>query len=145
MAQTYEKMIIIEEITEPDYRETLMRLIEIGVTPYKIFSNESKEKMDKNEFRKKSSIYCYSKGNVIEEYNKIEIIIFDSEAYKLLSEGLQSKNEIYSNLKILNIKSIINNNKNALVIYTNSSHRYEIKYYINKNELKKDEKSIHMK
>lgn len=111
MAQTYEKMIIIEEITEPDYRETLMRLIEIGVTPYKIFSNESKEKMDKNEFRKKSSIYCYSKGNVIEEYNKIEIIIFDSEAYKLLSEGLQSKNEIYSNLKILNIKSIINNNK----------------------------------
>ena len=37
MAQTYEKMIIIEEITDPDYRETLMRLIEIGVTPYKIF------------------------------------------------------------------------------------------------------------
>ena len=101
--------------------------------------------MNKNEFLKKSSIYCYSKGNFIEEYNKIEIIIFDSEAYKLLSEGLQSKNEIYSNLKILNIKSIINNNKNALVIYTNSSHRYEIKYYINKNELKKDEKSIHMK
>ena len=47
MAQTYENMVKIEE-ADPEIRESLMRLIEIGVTPYKIFFNENKERMNKN-------------------------------------------------------------------------------------------------
>jgi hypothetical protein len=59
MAQTYEKMVKIEEV-DPDLRESLMRLIEVGVTPFKIFFSETKERINKNEFIKKSPIYCCS-------------------------------------------------------------------------------------
>jgi hypothetical protein len=46
-AQSYERMVKINDITDPDSRNALMRLIEIGVTPLQIFSTDTKPQFDK--------------------------------------------------------------------------------------------------
>ena len=40
-AQSYERMVKINDITYPVSRNTLIRLIETGVIPLQIFSNDS--------------------------------------------------------------------------------------------------------
>jgi len=93
MAQTYEKMIKIEEITDPDYRGTLMRLNEIGVTPYKIFFNDSKPRFDKVQFFQKSSLYSYSKGSFLYDCKQLEKITFKSKNYKKLYSKKDKNNK----------------------------------------------------
>ena len=82
MAQTYEKMIKIEEINDPDYKSTLMRLIEIGVTPFKILLNDSKPRLDKNSFFQKNPLYSFSKGNFLNDCKILEIINLKTKNYK---------------------------------------------------------------
>ena len=143
MAQTYEKMVKIEE-ADPDLRESLMRLIEVGVTPYKIFFSETKERTNKNEFIKKSPIYSCSKGCFLDESKDLEFISFNFDNYKtLLSEKFKFKPERSKNdnfLKIIGFKSINNVAKNYLLIFTSTNNLYEIKYNISKNEIVKEEK-----
>jgi len=132
MAQTYEKMVKIEEITDPDIRNTVMRLNEIGVTPYKIFLNDSKQRFDKAQFLKKSLNYSYSKGNFLYDCKQLENIKFKTKNYKNLykKESKNSKNEIQSfeiSPKIIKIKWVDNE---TLKIFTNTNQYYDIKYTI---------------
>ena len=132
MAQTYEKMVKIEEITDPDVRNTVMRLNEIGVTPYKIFLNDSKPRFDKAQFLKKSFYYSYSKGNFLYDCKQLENIKFKTKNYKNLykKENKNSKNEIQSfeiSPKIIKIKWVDNE---TLKIFTNTNQYYDIKFTI---------------
>ena len=66
MAQTYEKMVQIEEVNDSGSRDVLMRLVEIGVTPRKVLYNDSKTRLDKEAFLKNPScLYSFSKGNFL--------------------------------------------------------------------------------
>ena len=130
MAQTYEKMVKIEEITDPDVRNTVMRLNEIGVTPYKIFLNDSKPRFDKAQFLKKNLYYSYSKGNFLYDCKQLESIKFKTKNYKNLykKESKNFKNEIHSfeiSPKIIKIKWVDNE---TLKIFTNTNQYYDIKY-----------------
>ena len=145
MAQTYEKMVKIDEVTDSSFRETLMRLIEIGVTPFKLFFNESKDRINKNEFIKKSPIYCCSKGTFLDMFKKLDALSLFSDIYKSLCEKLDlsiNKDGSESSIKILSIKSINNMAKSSIIIFTSSNHWYEIKYNISKAEIIKEEKQI---
>ena len=147
MAQTYEKMVKIEEVTNSDFRESLMRLIEIGVTPFKLFFNESKERINKNEFIKKSPIYCCSKGTFLDAFKKLDALSLFSDTYKSLSEKFDlsiNKDGSESSIKILSIKSINNVARSSILIFTSSNHWYEIKYNISKTDINKEEKQIHI-
>ena len=133
MSQTYEKMIKIEEISDPDYRNTLMRLIEIGVTPYKIFSNDSKPRFEKSSFLHKNQLYSYSKGSLLSDNKNLEIIKFKTSNYvKIIQNNL--KNEKKKNVqekkiypKIINIKFIDND---LLRLFLNTNQWYDVTYSI---------------
>ena len=147
LAQTYEKMVKIEEVTDPNFREGLMRLIEMGVTPFKIFFNESKERINKNEFIKKNPIYCCSKGTFLDVFKKLDALSLFSDMYISLSEKLDlsvNKDGSESPIKILSIKPIHNVARSSILIFTSSNHWYEIKYNISKAEIIKEEKQIHI-
>ena len=53
MAHTYERMVKIDTIEDTDSRNALMRLVEIGVTPFHLFSDDSKQKIEKNNYLSK--------------------------------------------------------------------------------------------
>ena len=146
MAQTYENMVKIEE-ADPEIRESLMRLIEIGVTPYKIFFNENKERMNKNEFIKKSPIYSSSKGNFLFENEELMNISFESNNYKLLNEKFNFKEKVGGNddyLKIIGIIPVNNIAKNYLLIFTNSNQFYDTKYNILNEDVVIEENKIYL-
>ena len=145
MAQTYEKMIKIEEITDPDYRGTLMRLNEIGVTPYKIFFNDSRPRFDKVQFFQKSSLYSYSKGSFLYDCKQLEKITFKSKNYKKLytKKDKNSKNEIQKNEifpKIIKINWVDNE---TLKIFTNTNQFYDIKFTIIEKDVTNSDLEIH--
>ena len=145
MAQTYEKMVKIEEITDPDYRGTLMRLNEIGVTPSKIFFNDSKPRFDKTQFFQKSSLYSYSKGSFLYDCKQLEKITFKSKNYKKLysKKDKNNKNEIQKNEiypKIIKISWVDNE---TLKIFTNTNQFYDIKYTIIEKDVTSSDLDIH--
>ena len=145
MAQTYEKMIKIEEITDPDYRGTLMRLNEIGVTPYKIFFNDSRPRFDKVQFFQKSSLYSYSKGSFLYDCKQLEKITFKSKNYKKLytKKDKNNKNEIQKNEiypKIIKINWVDNE---TLKIFTNTNQFYDIKFTIIEKDVTNSDLEIH--
>jgi len=143
MAHSYERMVKIDEVTNPDLRETLMRFIEIGVTPFKIFFNETKDRIDIKEFVKKNSLYNYNKGNFLYDYKELEVHNFQSDIYRSINAKhnySKDKSENNSAIKIMFIKQITNNNKNYLRIITSSNYWYEMKYNILKGEVSEEEK-----
>ena len=150
MAQTYEKMIKIEEITDPDYRNTVMRMNEIGVTPFKILFNDSKQRIEKNVFFQKSSLYSYSKGPFLYECKILEKITLKTNNYKKIintnkkhEKKTVNKNEIQTleiNPKIISIKWIDNE---TLKIFTNSNQWYHILFTILDKEVMSNDSDIH--
>ena len=147
MAQTYEKMIKIEEFTDPDYRSTLLRLIEIGVTPYKILFSDSKPRLDKNNYFHKNQFYSYSKGNFLYDYKTLENIKLKSKNYKKLiavnkiekkEKGEKQDIKIYP--KIVSIKYIDNETLN---VFLNTNQWYSINYSINEKDAISSELEIH--
>ena len=146
VAQSYEKMIKIEEVTDPNTYESLMRLNEIGVTPFKLYFNGSKKRIDKNEFIKNSPIYSCSKGNFLDNIKKFDILAFNSELFKKLDENRnlsKNKNDNDLSIYILSIKPINNLAKNSLFVLTSSNHWFEIKYNIINNSSNTEEKQVH--
>ena len=147
-AQSYERMVIIDDITDPEHRNVLMRLIEIGVTPLQIFSSDSKPQMDKKQCLEKSPIYLNAKGNFIYENKKLVCKIIKSKNFiniiKKINENEKcSKNKINAldkidcgNLRIIKMMQIEHNN---IKIYTNTNHWYNIKYSPNSKDLSPDE------
>ena len=49
-AQTYDRMVRIDNIKDLDMRDSMMRLVEVGVTPSQIFDKDSKCKIDKKKY-----------------------------------------------------------------------------------------------
>ena len=92
-AQTYERMVKIDNIKDVDMRNALMRLVEVGVTPMQIMDVDTKPKIDKKEFLAKNKNYSLSKGNTLDESTKLISIVLESQKYNYFS----SKN--YDNLK----------------------------------------------
>ena len=146
MAQTYEKMIKIEEITDPDIRSTLMRLIEIGVTPFKILFNDSKPRFEKNQLFQKSPLYSYSKGSFLYDCKQLEKLSFNTKNYKKIFNKKDNKDnkdeiktiEIYP--KIISINWIDNE---TLKIFTNTNKWYDIKFTIFEKEITNTDLDIH--
>ena len=134
MAQTYEKIIKIEDIVEPDYRNTLMRLNEVGVTPFKILFNDSKPRLDRNIFLQKNMVYSFNKGSFLYDCKTLETIILKTKTLKkLFKNNKKEKNisptqDVVKCPKIINIKCIDNE---TLKIFLNINKWYDIKYTIN--------------
>ena len=151
-AQSYERMVKINDITDPDSRNALMRLIETGVTPLQIFSSDSKTKMDKKQFLEKSPIYSNSKGNFIFDkkdfkFKIIKLNNFNNIKKKLYVNDKYSKNKIYClgkddfpNIKIVKMYPIENN---SIRIFTNTNQWFNLKVYPNSKDLSPEESSLY--
>ena len=149
-AQSYERMVKIDDITDPDSRNALMRLIEIGVTPFQIFATDTKPQLDKKQFLEKSPIYLNAKGNFIYEnkpltckimksnnFNNIKKKIYENDKCTKNKEYALDKNN-YGNIRIIKIKQIEHNN---IKVYTNTNQWYNIKYSPNSKDLSPEESS----
>ena len=143
-------MVKIDDITDPDSRNALMRLIEIGVTPFQIFATDTKPQLDKKQFLEKSPIYLNAKGNFIYEnkpltckimksnnFNNIKKKIYENDKCTKNKEYALDKNN-YGNIRIIKIKQIEHNN---IKVYTNTNQWYNIKYSPNSKDLSPEESS----
>ena len=116
----------IELFNDTDTRNALMRLVEVGMTPLKLFDAECKPRIEKNLLLTKNPIYSNSKGIFFYESNKISIKYIKSSKYKRICDHFyyntnSSSNKDYKiNIypKIAMIKWI-NNNYVKLITNTN--------------------------
>ena len=150
-AQSYERMVKIDDITDPDSRNALMRLIEIGVTPLQIFATDTKQQFDKKQFLEKNPIYSNSKGTFIYEKKNLTWKIMKSNNFnnikkKLYQNDKCSKNKKYTrepnnydNIRIIKMKQFEHNN---LKVYTNTNQWYNIKFSPNSKDLSPEESSL---
>ena len=81
-AQTYERMVKIENIKDIDMRNALMRLVEVGISPMQILDSESKAKIDKKIFLQSNSVYAKSKGKTLDEAENLEMKVIESQRYE---------------------------------------------------------------
>ena len=145
MAQTYEKMVTIEDVNDSESRDVLMRLVEIGVTPRKILFNDSKTRLDKETFFKNpSNLYSCSKGNFLYDCKKLCVSKLETKNYNSIYKKSKkdSKKEIKSyeiKPKIISIKWIGNDN---LKIFTNTNKWYEIQFTQVENDVMMNEGEI---
>ena len=147
MAQTYEKMVTIEDINDSQSREVLMRLVEIGVTPRKILFTDSKTRLDKESFFKNpSNLYSCSKGNFLYDCKKLCCFKLETKNYNSLykKSKKKSKNDIEIQTleiqpKIINIKFLGNDD---LKIFTNTNNWYEIQFTQIENDVMMNESEI---
>ena len=132
-AQSYEKMVKIENIKDVDMRNALMRLVEVGVTPMQVSATDSKIKLDKKDFLIKNHIYAQSKGNLLDESSKLVCTILESQKYKLIcskcyDNGKHTHNKEYSSEYIYPIiNKIVCVSHKLLKIFTNNNYWYTIK------------------
>ena len=151
-AQSYERMVKLDDITDPDSRNALMRLIETGVTPLQIFAGDSKQQLDKKQFLEKSNIYLNAKGNFIYDNKKLTSKIMKSNNFNNIikkiyeNEKVSNKNKVYAldknnfgHLRIIKMMQIEHNN---IKVYTNTNHWYNIKYSPNSKDLSPEESSL---
>ena len=100
MAQSYENMVKIENIADIDQRNSLMGLVEVGITPKQIFK---KETFQRNERASRKWKYLYESKQlfmlsiVIPEYEDIS-----KKAYKLINK----ENNKFNFPKIIKLKCI---------------------------------------
>ena len=137
-AHTYERMVKIDSIEDPDSRNALMRLVEVGVTPFQLFDSESKQKNDKNSISK-------NKDNFLEESKSIHSLTIKSAKYTLINNNtfLNPKNSSNKEIKQIilpKISKIVNVSPNNLRLYTNTNNWYNLKYNIG-NDIKIEEES----
>ena len=130
MAQTYEKMVKIDEVKDPDLRNTLMRLNEVGITPHKIFSNDSKPRIEKSKFFQKHPIYSPTSGKFLYESDKL--ICIDSKIpnyIKKFGEKHSKRSTAISSvtIKIISMKQITHD---TLRIFTSTNQWFDCKIYI---------------
>ena len=114
-----------------DTRNALMRLIEVGMTPLKLFENECKPRIDKNIIINKNPNYSNKKGRLLYESNNIQIKYIKSAKYKRLCQHFYYNNNSSSNKdykiniypKITKIKCI---NNDYIKIITNTNFYYTL-------------------
>ena len=125
-AHTYDKIVKIESVTDIDTRNSLMRQYEMGVTPYQIFENETKNKIKHNT----NNILNIDEGKnyIIKFINSSKLNLLKTkyyENYKYSSNALYKEENIkISYLKISKITPVDNS---KIRIFTNKGHWLEIK------------------
>jgi WD40 repeat protein len=145
MAHTYERMVKIDTIEDSDSRNALMRLVEIGVTPFQLFDNESKQKIDKNIMVTKNNIYSYSKDNFLEECSIIHSVSIKSAKFNSINHNIYQNHKVASNKDFKQvifpkISKIIWLSPNNLRISTNTNYFYNLKLNLT-GEIKIEEES----
>ena len=121
----------IDLFNDNDTRNALMRLVEVGMTPLKLFDAECKPRIEKNMLLTKNPIYSNSKGAFFYESNKIRIKYIKSSKYKRICDHFYYNNNSSSNKdykiniypKISKIKWI---NPNCIKLITNTNLYYSI-------------------
>ena len=146
-AQTYERMVKIDNIRDIDMRNALMRLVEVGMTPMQILNVDSKPKIDKNEFLLKNSIYSLSKGNTLDESNKLISVIIESQKYNFFStknyeNQKNSLNKDVSQVIEPIITKIICINPKLLKVFINNNYFYTINLQNHENKGMIEESNI---
>ena len=63
MGNSYQGNVKIDSFKDIDTRNTLMRLVEVGVTPLQLFDVECKPKIEKDILLTKDPLYSNNKGN----------------------------------------------------------------------------------
>ena len=130
-AQTYEKVVKIDNIKDIDMRNALMRLVEVGLSPLQILDSESKAKIDKKIFLQSNSIYSKSKGKTLDEAENLESKIIESVRYEnYCSKNYENKklsyNKEYKQIIEPKITRIICLSHKLLQIFINNDYYYNI-------------------
>ena len=142
-AQTYDRMVRIDTIKDLDMRDSMMRLVEVGVTPSQIFDKDSKCKIDKKELLKKK-LYSFAVGITLDESNQLHKFNLTTQKYKSIYEDIYKNDKVTHNKdykqkiypSIIAIKCI---NPKKLLIFTNNNYWYTIKISKHDNKLHIDE------
>ena len=121
----------IDLFNDTDIRNALMRLVEVGMTPLKLFDAECKPRIEKNLLLTKNPIYSSNKGVFFYESNKINIKYIKTSKYKRICQHFYYNNNSSSNKdykiniypKIAKIKWI---NNEFIKLITNSNLYYSI-------------------
>ena len=145
MAHTYERMVKIDTIEDTDSKNALMRLVEIGVTPFQLFSNDSKQKIEKNTYFSKNTIFSSSKDCFLEECKSLRLVVIKSAKYNIINNNIYQNHKNTSNKEInqtifQKISKISWMSHNSLKIFTNANYWYNLKYSLT-NEIKIEEES----
>ena len=125
-AQTYDKIIKIETITDSETRNSLMRQNEMGVTPTQLFENETKSKSKHNS--NKTITLDEGKNFIIKFINSNKFTTLKSKYYennKYSNDPKYKKENL--DFSYLKISKIISTENLKLKIFTNEGHFYEIK------------------
>ena len=138
-AHSYEKNVKIDSIKDIDSRNALMRLYEMGVTPFQIFESESKNKIKNYQ------------NTTLDESKNITFKLIKSSRFKQLNniydENKQSdkkdKEEININTSSLKIVKMDFIDSEKLIIFTNKNQWYTLK--INQDDINsKNNKELKM-
>ena len=138
MGTSYQDNVKIEIYKDNDIRNTLMRLVEIGINPTQLFDDECKSKFDKNYLLTKNINYCLTKGNFLYESEIIITKYIKTSKYKRICEHFYYNNKNSSNKnykvhifpKIVKIKYI---SKDLIKIFTNTNLYYSMQFTLNGN------------
>ena len=132
MGNSYQGNVKIDSFKDIDTRNTLLRLVEVGVTPLQLFDVECKPKIDKNIILTKDPIYINSKGKLLYESSNIIFKNIKTSKFKRICEHFyynksSSSNKDYKiNIypKIVKINWI---NKDFIKLITSNNFYYSLK------------------
>ena len=132
MGNSYQGNVKIDSFKDIDTRNTLLRLVEVGVTPLQLFDVECKPKIDKNIILTKDPIYINSKGKLLYESTNIIFKNIKTSKFKRICEHFyynksSSSNKDYKiNIypKIVKINWI---NKDFIKLITSNNFYYSLK------------------
>ena len=130
-AQTYEKMVKLDSIKDPDMRNALLRLVEVGITPIQIFDSDSKPKYDKKTFLQTNSLYAKSKGKTLDEAENLICLFIESQkienySVKNYENKKLSYNKEYKQIIEPRISKIVCINYKLLEVFINNNYYYTI-------------------
>ena len=127
MGTSYQSIVNIENFKDSDIRNTLMRLVEVGITPNQLFDTKCKAKYDKDFILTKNPKYSLSKGEFIYESDTLITKYIKSINYNKIIERFECNNknkELKIYPKIIKIKYV---EKDIINIFTNCDLFFSIK------------------
>ena len=139
-ANTYINVVNIEKIDDIDSRNALLGMVEMGMTPLKLFNEDSKKKLSIKEYYSYNNYLNQSKGLELTKGNKLIFIELYSKNYDSLVDLLKDK-KIKQNV-FPKIEKITCNHCNSLLIYTNCNYYYEMKLNIVEGKININEEKI---
>ena len=132
MGNSYQGNVKIESFNDPDVKNTLMRLVEVGMTPLKLFDNECKERIERDAFLSKNQIFANGKGKFFYESKNVLVEYIRSSKYKRISEHFyfnpnSSSNKDYKINIYPKIVQIVYLNKDYIKLFTNANLYFSMK------------------